>query len=94
MKMELIAACCTSRNCYCSMSPPSDWTSLQATIQPPCGATPRGVTMLLTSHYMRDVEAPARVLVINHGISRRRPHGIIMFTPGQWNPVRRRNHAA
>src|SRR5207302_11049580 len=30
--------------------------------------TVRGVTMLLTSHYMRDVEALcSRVLVINHG---------------------------
>ena len=37
----------------------------------------RGVTMLLTSHYMRDVEALcSRVLVITHGTARlRRPAG-------------------
>jgi ABC-2 type transport system ATP-binding protein len=71
MKMELIAAL-LHRPQLLLLDEPTIGLDVvaQVTIQKclkECNAT-RGVTMLLTSHYMRDVEALcSRVLVITHG---------------------------
>src|ERR1700730_4064117 len=71
MKMELIAALLHQPQLLLLDEPTIGLDVVaQATIQKCLKEynTKRGVTMLLTSHYMRDVEALcARVLVINHG---------------------------
>src|SRR5205807_9830217 len=71
MKMELIAALLHQPRLLLLDEPTIGLDVVaQATIQRCLREynTARGVTMLLTSHYMRDVEALCpRVLVINHG---------------------------
>src|SRR5436309_8010497 len=71
MKMELIAALLHQPELLLLDEPTIGLDVVaQATIQRCLKEynTSRGVTMLLTSHYMKDVEALCRrVLIINHG---------------------------